>query len=88
MDTITFICKQTIILLLVSAFVTACSGSDKPEVAPGQLTEELRHEIHDTVSDPERANLAADVITQFSQLFEHELAREEADFKKYVARLG
>ena len=70
---------RLIFLSMLIIGLSACSGKDKVEATPANMTELLRQEILDTVVDADRANEAAELATQLRQIFVDAQAQSTKD---------
>ena len=77
--------NRLILLVLLAAGIVACAGKDKVEATPENMTELLRQEILKIVSDPARANEAAELTTQLKQIFVDAHTQSKVDIDDFHA---
>lgn len=77
--------NRLILLVLLAVGVVACAGKDKVEATPENMTEQLRQEILNIVSDSVRANEAAELTTQLKQIFVDAHTQSKADVDDFHA---
>jgi len=82
MKTIKTSCQRFFLLLLITG-ITACAGKDKVEVAPDNMTEQLRQEIIKVVADTDRANEAAELAAHLRQIFVDAQVQEKKDIENF-----
>ena len=75
--------NRLILLVLLAVGVAACAGKNKVEPTPENMTEQLRQEILNIVSDPVRANQAAELTTQLKQIFVDAHAQSKEDIETF-----
>lgn len=75
--------RLTAFVMVLMMGLSACAGSDKKEDTPDQMTEQLRQEILNTVSDPDRAKKAAKLADQLRALFVDAEKQYNKDFNTF-----
>lgn len=77
--------NRLILLVFLAAGMAACAGKDKVEPTPENMTEQLRQEILNIVSDSVRANEAAELTIQLKQIFVDAHTQSKADVDDFHA---
>ena len=82
MKNLSMVMRLLFLLMLITG-LAACSGKDKVEATPDNMTDQLRQEILDTVADADRANEAAELGAQLRRIFVDAQAQSTNDVETF-----